>query len=80
MLQIGRFIAGIVKNVVGKWIRKNLFQEASGFGNGDRYIIDLPEEFYNPGINQMINSGVIIKLAEQGKGIDNDLTFLPAGE
>ncbi|CAL2049793.1 hypothetical protein CAEBREN_06878 [Caenorhabditis brenneri] len=54
-------------------------QEAAGFGNGDRYIIDLPEEFYNPGINQMINSGVIIKLAERGQGIDNDLTFLPAG-
>ncbi|EFO82641.1 hypothetical protein CRE_00382 [Caenorhabditis remanei] len=54
-------------------------QEASGFGNGDRYIIDLPEEYYNPGINQMINSGVIIKLAERGQGIDNDLTFLPAG-
>ncbi|UMM41149.1 hypothetical protein L5515_017535 [Caenorhabditis briggsae] len=54
-------------------------QEASGFGNGDRYIIDLPEELYHPGINQMINSGVIIKLAERGQGIDNDLTFLPAG-
>lgn len=55
-------------------------QEIAGFGNGDRYVIDLPEEYYNPGINQMINSGVIIKLAERGQGIDNDLTFLPAGE
>ncbi|CAB3399265.1 unnamed protein product [Caenorhabditis bovis] len=54
-------------------------QEASGFGNGDRLLIHLPEELYNPGVNQMINHGVIVKLAESGKGIDNDLTFLPAG-
>ncbi|VDM77961.1 unnamed protein product [Strongylus vulgaris] len=57
----------------------DLLQTGDGFGYGDRIVITLPQHLYNPGANQMLNDGIIVKLAERGKGIDNDLTFIPSG-
>ena len=58
---------------------RDLFQTASGFGYGERVIISLPKNLYHAGSNQMLNDGIALKLATRGKGIDNDLTFIPAG-
>ncbi|CAI5455562.1 unnamed protein product [Caenorhabditis angaria] len=54
-------------------------QKVAGYGNGGSLVITLPEDEYNPGLNNFPNEGVIIKLAEKNKGIDNDLTFVPSG-
>ncbi|VDK42529.1 unnamed protein product [Anisakis simplex] len=54
-------------------------QEGDGFGYGARFVIKLPNHLYNPGVNQMLNDGIAIKLAERSRGIDNDLTFIPSG-
>ncbi|KAL6724395.1 hypothetical protein Aduo_019288 [Ancylostoma duodenale] len=54
-------------------------QTGDGFGYGERIVINLPQHLYNPGANQMLNDGIVVKLAERGKGIDNDLTFIPSG-
>ncbi|KAI1732128.1 amiloride-sensitive sodium channel domain-containing protein [Ditylenchus destructor] len=54
-------------------------QEGDGFGYGMRVVIKLPQELYNPGVNQMLNNGVAVKLAERNRGIDHDLSFIPAG-
>ena len=43
-------------------------------------MINLPKHLYHAGSNQMLNDGIALKLATRGKGIDNDLTFIPAGE
>lgn len=45
-----------------------------------RLVIKLPHHLYNPGVNQMLNYGIAVKLAERDRGIDNDLTFIPAGK
>uniref|UniRef100_A0A915DCS5 Uncharacterized protein n=1 Tax=Ditylenchus dipsaci TaxID=166011 RepID=A0A915DCS5_9BILA len=54
-------------------------QEGDGFGYGTRVVIKLPQELYNPGVNQMLNNGIAVKLAERNRGIDHDLSFIPAG-
>lgn len=54
-------------------------QEGDGFGYGIRVVIRLPHKLYNPGVNQMLNDGVAVKLAERNRGIDHDLTFIPNG-
>uniref|UniRef100_A0A1I7WNT1 PBPe domain-containing protein n=1 Tax=Heterorhabditis bacteriophora TaxID=37862 RepID=A0A1I7WNT1_HETBA len=59
--------ASIIENITG-----------GGFGYGERIVINLPQHLYNPGANQMLNDGIAVKLAERGKGIDNDLTFIPS--
>lgn len=42
-------------------------------------MITLPKHLYNPGVNQMLNDGIIVKLTEPNHGIDHDITFIPAG-
>lgn len=43
-------------------------------------VIHVPgSEYLSPGKNNLHNIGVSIKLAEAGKGLDFDLTFVPAG-
>ncbi|VDM44182.1 unnamed protein product [Toxocara canis] len=54
-------------------------QEGDGFGYGARFVIKLPNHLYNPGVNQMLNDGIAVKLAERSRGIDHDLTFIPSG-
>ncbi|KAL3081310.1 hypothetical protein niasHT_039787 [Heterodera trifolii] len=54
-------------------------QRSDGFGHGQRIILRLPKKLYNPGVNQMLNDGVVVKLAERGKGIDHDMSFVPSG-
>ncbi|KHN88751.1 Acid-sensing ion channel 1 [Toxocara canis] len=53
--------------------------EGDGFGYGARFVIKLPNHLYNPGVNQMLNDGIAVKLAERSRGIDHDLTFIPSG-
>uniref|UniRef100_A0A7E4ZVR6 Acid-sensing ion channel 1 n=1 Tax=Panagrellus redivivus TaxID=6233 RepID=A0A7E4ZVR6_PANRE len=54
-------------------------QENDGYGYGYRIVITLPKHLYHPGLNQMLNDGVGVKLAEKIQGSDHDLTFIPAG-
>ncbi|CAJ0583035.1 unnamed protein product, partial [Mesorhabditis spiculigera] len=54
-------------------------QYRDGFDSGDRIIINLPIDLYALGANQIPNDGVIVKLVEQGRGIDHDFTFVPPG-
>jgi hypothetical protein len=55
-------------------------QKGDGFGYGTRIVIRLPHQLYNPGVNQMLNDGIAVKLAERNRGIDHDLTFIPSGQ
>lgn len=58
----------------GKCFRlRGLEQRSDGFGHGQRVILRLPKHLFNPGVNQMLNDGVVVKLAERGKGIDHDM-------
>ncbi|GMT36204.1 hypothetical protein PFISCL1PPCAC_27501, partial [Pristionchus fissidentatus] len=50
-----------------------------GYGMGRTVIVNLPIQFYHLGSNNFANDGLIIKLAASNKGIDNDLSFVPAG-
>uniref|UniRef100_A0A914XR84 Uncharacterized protein n=1 Tax=Plectus sambesii TaxID=2011161 RepID=A0A914XR84_9BILA len=54
-------------------------QEGDGFGYGIRVVIRLPHRLFNPGVNQLLNDGIAVKLAERNRGIDHDLTFIPSG-
>ena len=40
---------------------------------GTRLVIKLPHQLYNPGVNQLLNDGIAVKLVEQNRGIDHDL-------
>jgi hypothetical protein len=42
-------------------------------GHAQRIIVRLPTRLYNPAPNQMMNDGILVKLAERGKGIDHDM-------
>jgi hypothetical protein len=64
----------------GKCFRiRGIEQQGEGYGQGMRLVIKLPHHLYNPGVNQILNYGFVIKLAERDRGIDNDITFIPAG-
>ena len=54
-------------------------QRNDGHGHAQRIIVRLPTQLYNPAPNQMMNHGIVVKLAERGKGIDHDMSFVPAG-
>lgn len=54
-------------------------QEGDGFSYGLQIVIKIPEHLYNSGINQMLNNGVAVKLAERNRGVDHDLSFIPSG-
>uniref|UniRef100_A0AC35EXL7 Uncharacterized protein n=1 Tax=Panagrolaimus sp. PS1159 TaxID=55785 RepID=A0AC35EXL7_9BILA len=54
-------------------------QISDGFGYGLKLMITLPKHLYNPGANQMLNDGIVVKLAEPGHGVDHDLTFISSG-
>lgn len=48
-------------------------QRNDGHGHAQRIIVRLPTKLYNPAPNQMMNEGILVKLAERGKGIDHDM-------
>ncbi|KAF7629299.1 hypothetical protein Mgra_00009194 [Meloidogyne graminicola] len=54
-------------------------QKNDGHGHAQKLIIRLPKHLYNPAPNQMLNNGILVKLAERNKGIDHDMSFVPAG-
>lgn len=69
-----------VRTLVGKCFRIRGFnQVVAGFGFGMTVKIVLPLERFQPAYNNFHNFGVMVKLAEEGKGIGYDLEFLPAG-
>ncbi|KAE9556176.1 hypothetical protein FO519_000664 [Halicephalobus sp. NKZ332] len=64
----------------GKCFRiKGKNQSGDGYGYGHKILITLPKHLYNPGINQMLNDGILVKLTEPNHGLDHDITFIPAG-
>lgn len=42
-------------------------------------VIEIPWQLYVPSVNQINDFGIAVKLAEEGKGLDYDLTLVPAG-
>ncbi|KAL7070377.1 hypothetical protein ACQ4LE_010351, partial [Meloidogyne hapla] len=67
-------------SMTGKCFRiKGEEQRNDGHGHSQKLIINLPKKLYNPAPNQMLNNGILVKLAERNKGIDHDMSFVPAG-
>uniref|UniRef100_A0A0N5ATV6 Amiloride-sensitive sodium channel n=1 Tax=Syphacia muris TaxID=451379 RepID=A0A0N5ATV6_9BILA len=54
-------------------------QQGNGYGNGKRLVLKVPTHLYHAGVNNMINDGLAVKLAERSRGADRDLTFIPTG-
>lgn len=42
-------------------------------------MITLPKKKYNLAVNNWLNDGIVVKLAERNQGVDYDLTFVPVG-
>lgn len=56
-----------------------IIKEGDGFSYGLQIVIKIPTHLYNPGVNQMLNDGIAVKLAEANRGVDHDLAFIPSG-
>ncbi|PAV73816.1 hypothetical protein WR25_05123 isoform B [Diploscapter pachys] len=54
-------------------------QNASGYGHGYSIIVNLPYELYHTGVNQILNDGILVKLVGDGKGVNYDMSLIPAG-
>ncbi|CAK5078759.1 unnamed protein product [Meloidogyne enterolobii] len=67
-------------SMTGKCFRiKGEEQKIDGNGHPQKLILNLPTKLFNPAPNQMLNNGILVKLAERNKGIDHDMSFIPAG-
>ncbi len=55
-------------------------QTVPGFNaNRARVILSIPRHLYSSPINQWLTDGIVVKLPQEGRGIDTDLTFIPVG-
>lgn len=54
-------------------------QVGSGYPFAMNMVITLPKHRYTFSPNNFIGDGIAVKLAEEGKGVDFDLTFIPVG-
>lgn len=50
-----------------------------GYGYGMSVVVSLPKKLYSLAINNWLNDGIVVKLAEPNSGVDYDLTFVPVG-
>jgi len=61
-------------SMTGKCFRiKGEEQKIDGNGHPQKLILNLPTKLFNPAPNQMLNNGILVKLAERNKGIDHDM-------
>lgn len=71
---------GSVMSGAGKCYRvPGINQTGSGYPFAMTIVITLPKHRYTFSPNNFLGDGVAIKLAEKGKGVDFDLTFVPVG-
>lgn len=54
-------------------------QLGPGYGYGMSVVVSLPKTLYSLALNNWLNDGVVLKLAERDQGVDYDLTFVPVG-
>lgn len=54
-------------------------QLGPGYGYGMSVVVSLPKALYSLALNNWLNDGVVLKLAERDQGVDYDLTFVPVG-
>uniref|UniRef100_A0A5S6QLA6 Amiloride-sensitive sodium channel n=1 Tax=Trichuris muris TaxID=70415 RepID=A0A5S6QLA6_TRIMR len=54
-------------------------QEIPGYGMGVNVVLNLPKQLYSWAPNNFNGDGIALKLAENHKGVDYDLMFIPTG-
>lgn len=52
-------------------------QTGAGYGFGMTIVVNLSTSLFTPSHNTLHNDGIIVKLAERGRGADFDMTFVP---
>ncbi|KFD69172.1 hypothetical protein M514_02952, partial [Trichuris suis] len=69
-----------VMTFAGKCFRvSGAVQEVPGYGMGISIVLSLPKHLYSLAPNNFNSDGIALKLAEQSKGVDYDLMFIPTG-